>query len=51
MNVLVEAQREAMLEFLAGGIEQKNAEHLVIDQSPHQLSNTAEQLVQIQDRR
>ena len=50
MNVLVEAQRKPVLQFLARGIEQQNAEHLVVDQAPHQFGDAAEQFVKVQNR-
>src|SRR5215469_15432967 len=51
MNILVEAQRKAVLQFLPGGVEQQNAEHLVVDQAPHQFRDPAKQLVEVQNRR
>src|SRR4051812_47849891 len=50
MSVLIEAQRKTMLQFLAGGVEQQDAEHLVIDQPPHQFADASQQLIQIQYR-
>ena len=39
-----------MLQLLTGRIDQQNAEHLVIDEPPHQFGNPAEQFIQIQNR-
>ena len=41
MNVLLEAQRESVLQFLARRIEQKDAEHLVIDQAAQQFGDSS----------
>src|SRR4030081_3287371 len=41
MNVLVKAQREPMLQFLAGRIEQQDAEHLVVDEAAQQFGNAS----------
>src|SRR5215831_3664520 len=51
MDVLVKPERETMLQFLARRIEQQDAEHLVVDQSAYQFGDTAEQLIEVQDRR
>src|SRR5579871_534728 len=51
LNLLVEAQREAVLEFGACGIEQQDAEHLVIDDSGELFAYAFEQFVEVKDRR
>ena len=38
-----------MLQFFARGVQQKNAEHLVIDQAAEQLGNAFEQFIHVQD--
>ena len=50
MNVLIEAQGEPVLQLLTGLVEQKDAEHLVVDQATHELGDPSEQFVQVQNR-
>src|SRR6266576_5089688 len=50
VDILVEAQRESMLQLLPRRIEQQDAEHLVINQAPHQFGDAPQQFVKIQDR-
>ena len=39
-----------MLQLLAGGIQQQDAEHLKIDQAPQKFRDPSQQFVQVQDR-
>ncbi len=50
MNVFLEAQRKPVLQFFSLGIEQQDAEHLVIDQPGQQFGNAFQQFIQIQNR-
>ena len=51
MNVLVEAKREAVLQLLAGRVQQQNAEHLVINQTADKFSNASEEFIEVQNGR
>ena len=50
LNILLKAQREAVLQLFSGRVEQQDAEHLVIDQPAEQFGDALEQFVKIQDR-
>ena len=50
LHALLEAQREAVLQHAAAGIEQQDGEHLVVDDAGQQVGNALQQLIDIQDR-
>src|SRR5437899_6949663 len=50
LDVLLEPHRKTVNQLFLFLVEQKDGEHLVIDQLDHQVSNALEQLVQNQDR-
>ena len=51
MQSLLEALREPVLQLFSRLIQQKNAEHLVVDQPVEQLGDALEQFVEVQNRR
>jgi hypothetical protein len=51
VNLLVVSERETVLELGAPGVQQKDAEHLVIDKAFELFADSLEKLVKIEDRR
>src|SRR5579864_6829366 len=49
LNIFLEALRETMLKLLPSGIEQQDAEHLIVDQPAKQFRDALQQLVQIEN--
>ena len=50
LDILLEAQREPVLEFLPGGVQKQDAEHLEIDEPAQQLADAFQQLIEVQNR-
>src|SRR5208282_4019700 len=51
MQPFLETLRESVLQFFSSRVDQKNAEHLVVDQAVEQFGDAFEQLVQVENRR